>query len=297
MAGKGKRANEQYGLAGTAMNVGNLFWLFFLLTMMQPVLSRKLLELARGRALRNLETARGTKVIAMVHRQETMSFFGFPVLRYINIEDSEEILRVIKMTEPETPIDLILHTPGGLVLASTQIAHALSNRKAPVTVFVPHFAMSGGTLIALSATQIVMDENAVLGPVDPQIGEFPAASILRVIEQKSRNEIDDKTLILADIAEKAIVQLTHSLERLLKKRMEPDKARELAEILASGHFTHDYPLTYEELMTFGLPVSTNVPDDVYLFMRLFPQAKQTIPSVSSTPFPSPPPGRSGSRRG
>ena len=297
MAGKGKRVKEQYGLAGTAMNVGNLFWLFFLLTMMQPVLSRKLLELARGRALRNLETARGTKVIAMVHRQETMSFFGFPVLRYINIEDSEEILRVIKMTEPETPIDLILHTPGGLVLASTQIAHALSNRKAPVTVFVPHFAMSGGTLIALSATQIVMDENAVLGPVDPQIGEFPAASILRVIEQKSRNEIDDKTLILADIAEKAIVQLTHSLERLLKKRMEPDKARELAEILASGHFTHDYPLTYEELMTFGLPVSTNVPDDVYLFMRLFPQAKQTIPSVSSTPFPSPPPGRSGSRRG
>ncbi|MHB1606891.1 MAG: SDH family Clp fold serine proteinase [Leptospirales bacterium] len=279
------------------MNIGNLFWIFFLLTMMQPVLSRKLLEMARERALRNLETARGTKVIAMVHRQETMSFFGFPVLRYINIEDSEEILRVIKMTEPETPIDLILHTPGGLVLASTQIAHALSNRKAPVTVFVPHFAMSGGTLIALSATQIVMDENAVLGPVDPQIGEFPAASILRVIEQKSRNEIDDKTLILADVAEKAIVQLTHSLERLLKKRMEPEKAQELAGILASGHFTHDYPLTYEELKTFGLPVSTNVPDDVYLFMRLFPQAKQTIPSVSSTPFPSPPPGRSGNRYG
>ncbi len=273
------------------MSVGNLIWIFFLLTMMQPVLSRKLLELARQRALRNLETARGTKVIAMVHRQETMSFFGFPVLRYINIEDSEEILRAIKMTEPDTPIDLILHTPGGLVLASTQIAHALSNRKAPVTVFVPHFAMSGGTLIALSASQIVMDENAVLGPVDPQIGEFPAASILRVIEQKNRNDIDDKTLILADVAEKAIVQLTHSIERLLKKRMDPEKANELASILASGHFTHDYPLTYEELKTFNLPVSTNVPEDVYLFMRLFPQAKQTVPSVSYIPFPTPP-GRS-----
>ncbi len=277
------------------MSIGNLFWIFFLLTMMQPVISRKLLELARERALRNLETSRGTKVIAMVHRQETMSLFGFPVLRYINIEDSEEILRAIKMTEPETPLDLILHTPGGLVLASTQIAHALSNRKAPVTVFVPHFAMSGGTLIALSASQIVMDENAVLGPVDPQIGEFPAASILRVIEQKSRNEIDDKTLILADVAEKALVQLTHSIERLLRKRMDPDKAKELASVLSSGHFTHDYPLTYEELKTFNLPVSTNVPDDVYLFMRLFPQAKQTVPSVSYTPFPSPP-GRSGGGR-
>jgi|UniRef100_A0A7C3LUY9 ClpP class serine protease len=276
------------------MTLGNLFWLFFLLTMMQPLMARKFLEMARERALRHLETTRGTKVIAMVHRQETMNLLGFPLLRYINIEDSEEILRAIKMTDPETPIDLILHTPGGLVLASTQIAHALSNRKAPVTVFIPHFAMSGGTLIALSASRIVMDENAVLGPVDPQLGEFPAASILRVIEQKDRNEIDDKTLILADVAEKAIVQLRHSLERLLGKRMPPEKASQLAEVLSSGHFTHDYPLTYEELKSFDLPVSTDVPDDVYLFMRLFPQPKQAVPSVSYTPF-APPPGRSGGR--
>ncbi|MCL4461021.1 MAG: ATP-dependent Clp protease proteolytic subunit [Nitrospirae bacterium] len=276
------------------MSIGNLIWLFFLMTMMQPILARKFLEMARERALRHLETIRGTKVIAMVHRQETMSLFGFPVLRYINIEDSEEILRAIKMTDPDTPIDLILHTPGGLVLASTQIAHALSNRKAPVTVFVPHFAMSGGTLIALSASRIVMDENAMLGPVDPQLGEFPAASILRVVEQKNRNDIDDKTLIMADIAEKAILQLNHSLERLLTKRMPAEKARQLAGVLSSGHFTHDYPLTYEELLSFDLPVSTDVPDDVYLFMRLFPQPKQAIPSVSYTPF-APPPGRSGNR--
>ena len=276
------------------MSIGNLIWLFFLMTMMQPILARKFLEMARERALRHLETIRGTKVIAMVHRQETMSLFGFPVLRYINIEDSEEILRAIKVTDPDTPIDLILHTPGGLVLASTQIAHALSNRKAPVTVFVPHFAMSGGTLIALSASRIVMDENAMLGPVDPQLGEFPAASILRVVEQKNRNDIDDKTLIMADIAEKAILQLNHSLERLLTKRMPAEKARQLAGVLSSGHFTHDYPLTYEELLSFDLPVSTDVPDDVYLFMRLFPQPKQAIPSVSYTPF-APPPGRSGNR--
>jgi ClpP class serine protease len=275
------------------MSIGDLFWLFFLMTMMQPIMARKFLEMARERALRHLEETRGTKVIAMVHRQETMSLFGFPVLRYINIEDSEEILRAIKMTDPDTPIDLILHTPGGLVLASTQIAHALSNRKAPVTVFVPHFAMSGGTLIALSASRIVMDENAVLGPVDPQLGEFPAASILRVVEQKDRNDIDDKTLIMADIAEKAILQLNHSLERLLVKRMGPEKASQLAGVLSSGHFTHDYPLTYEELIKFDLPVSTDVPEDVYLFMRLFPQPKQAIPSVSYTPFS--PPGRSGQR--
>ena len=268
------------------MQLGNLIWLFFILMMIQPIMLRRMLEYARGQALRNLERSRGSRAIALVHRQETMNLLGFPILRYINVEDSEEILRAIKMTDPETPIDLIIHSPGGLVLAAMQIAHALANRKAPVTVFVPHFAMSGGTLIALSATQIVMDENAVLGPVDPQIGEFPAASILRVLERKSHDEIDDKTLILADVSEKAIRQLTDGVTALLSKRMPEEKARGLANLLATGHFTHDYPLTVEELRRFDIPISTEVPEEIYLFMRLFPQPKQMSPSVSYLPtFP------------
>jgi ClpP class serine protease len=68
-----------------------------------------------------------------------------------------------------SPIDLIIHTPGGLVLAAEEIARALQAHKAPVTVMVPHYAMSGGTRIALSAGQILMSPSAVLGPVDPQI--------------------------------------------------------------------------------------------------------------------------------
>ncbi len=268
------------------MQLGNLIWLFFILMMIQPIMSRRMLEYARSQALRNLERSRGSRAIALVHRQETMNLLGFPILRYINVEDSEEILRAIKMTDPETPIDLIIHSPGGLVLAAMQIAHALANRKAPVTVFVPHFAMSGGTLIALSASQIVMDENAVLGPVDPQIGEFPAASILRVLERKSHDEIDDKTLILADVSEKAIRQLTDGVTGLLSKRMPEEKARGLANLLATGHFTHDYPLTVEELRRFDIPISTEVPEEIYLFMRLFPQPKQMSPSVSYLPtFP------------
>jgi len=268
---------------GGFVNIGNLIWLFFIVMMMQPIMSRKMLEYAREQSLRNLERSRGTRAIALVHRQETMNLLGFPILRYINVEDSEEILRAIKMTDPDPPIDLIIHSPGGLVLASMHIAHALANRKAPVTVFVPHFAMSGGTLIALSASRIVMDENAVLGPVDPQIGEYPAASILKVLERKSRDEIDDKTLILADVAEKAIRQLTDGVTGLLSKRMEEGKARGLANLLATGHFTHDYPLTVEELKKFEIPVSTDVPEEIYLFMRLFPQPKQISPSVSYLP--------------
>ena len=102
-----------------------------------------------------------------------MSLLGFPIVRYIDINDSEQVLRAIHMTDPDVPIDLILHTPGGLVLAALQIARAIDRHKAKVTVFVPHYAMSGGTLIALAADEIVMCEHAVLGPVDPQLGRVP----------------------------------------------------------------------------------------------------------------------------
>jgi ClpP class serine protease len=105
------------------------------------------------------------------------------------------------------PLDIILHTPGGLVLAALQIARAIGDHKAKVTVFVPHYAMSGGTLIALAADEIVMSRYAVLGPVDPQLGQSPAASILKVVEQKPIAEIDDDTLVKADIARKAIAQV------------------------------------------------------------------------------------------
>lgn len=122
---------------------------------------------------------RGARVIVMIHRQEALALLGIPLFRYINIGDAEELLRAVRMTPPDRPIDLILHTPDGLVLASEQIARALCNHPAKVTVFVPHYAMSGGTLIALAADEIVMDPHAVLGPGDPQLGEYRAASILR----------------------------------------------------------------------------------------------------------------------
>src|SRR5882762_9513759 len=166
------------------MGIADIFWIYFVLMSLQPVISQRLLEWKRTDLLRRLEKQRGSRVIALVHRQETMSLLGFPIVRYINIEDSEQILRAIKLTDKDVPIDLIVHTPGGLVLAARQIAHALNNHPAKVTVFVPHYAMSGGSFIALAADEIVMDPNAVLGPVDPQLGEYPAGSIVKLPELK-----------------------------------------------------------------------------------------------------------------
>src|ERR1700726_5193667 len=139
-----------------AMTVGDLFWIFFMLSALQPVLRQRMLDAMRLRKIARLERTRNSRVILLIHRQETMRFLGFPLARYIDINDSENVLRAIQMTDDDVPLDMVLHTPGGLVLAALQIAQAVRDHKSKVTVFVPHYAMSGGPLIALAADEIVM---------------------------------------------------------------------------------------------------------------------------------------------
>jgi ClpP class serine protease len=267
------------------MDLISILWIFFIISALQPVIRQRLLEATRLRKLRQIEEQRRSRVIILIHRQETMSFLGFPLVRYIDINDSEAVLRAIKLTDANVPIDLVLHTPGGLVLAAEQIAQALRKHPAKVTVFVPHYAMSGGTLIALAADEIVMDDNAVLGPVDPQLGQQPAASILKVLERKAINEIDDTTLIMADIAEKAIRQVKATVIELVRERMDEERAEHLATMLATGVFTHDYPISIEEARALGLPVSTGLPASLYELMALYPQTAQRRPSVEYIPTP------------
>ena len=272
--------------------LSEFFWIFIIVTALQPIIKQKLLDASRLRLITRFEKQRGSRTIALVHRQETMAFLGFPIMKYIDVNDSEEVLRAIKLTDPSVPIDLIIHTPGGLVLAAAQIANALKRHSGKVTVFVPHYAMSGGTLIALAADEIVMDPNAVLGPVDPQLGQSPAASIMTVLERKNVNDIDDQTLILADVAHKALVQVETTVRDLLTERMPGDQAAALAKKLASGTWTHDYAITSEAARSLGLPISTDMPPEVYDFMRLFAQPTRTRPSVEYVPVPhrSNPPG-------
>jgi ClpP class serine protease len=147
--------------------------------------------------------------------------------------------------------------------------------------------MSGGTLIALAADEVVMDDNAVLGPVDPQIGQYPAVSILAVVNQKQPADVDDQTLILADIARKAIRQVQETVRRIACCHYSVEQAEKLAEELASGRWTHDYPISVEEAKSLGLNIATDLPREMYQLMSLYPQAQQRRPSVEFIPVPYP----------
>src|SRR5712671_5083491 len=236
------------------MSISDIFWLFFIFTALQPWLRQRMLEVMRTRKIAQLEGQRNSRVILMVHRQETMRLLGFPLMRYIDINDSEDVLRAIR------------------------------DHKSKVTVFVPHYAMSGGTLIALAADEIVMCRHSVLGPVDPQLGDQPAASLIKVVEQKPIAEIDDKTLIEADQARKSLNQVETFVRKMLEERM-GEKAGPLAHLLASGTWTHDYPITVGEAREMGLTVSTAMPNEVYELMGLYPQTAQRRPSVEYVPLP------------
>ncbi|WP_231881840.1 SDH family Clp fold serine proteinase [Anaerosporomusa subterranea] len=268
------------------ISITDILWIVFLLFTVTPMLQQRSIATRRLSLLRKIEQQRQSRVISLIHRQEAISLLGIPLSRYINVEDSEHILRAIRLTPDDMPLDLILHTPGGLVLASEQIARALQQHPAKITVFVPHYAMSGGTMIALAADEIVLDPNAVLGPVDPQLGQYPAASILKAVQQKSINRVDDNTLILADMAEKALRQVQEFVKSLLLDKLSEEKADALARTLSEGRWTHDYPITCEKLREMGLPTICNeMPLEVYELMELYPQPAQQRPSVQYIPLP------------
>ncbi|HEV7821079.1 MAG TPA: hypothetical protein VGO84_07845 [Burkholderiales bacterium] len=265
-----------------------MFWLLVIGYMLYAIFGAgDSTQTKRDGLLDQFQIERKSRVIAMIHRQDSRSILGVPVSSSIGIEDSEAILRAIRLTPDNQPIDLILHTPGGLVLAAEQIAKALVEHKGKVTVFIPHYAMSGGTLIALAADEIVMDRNAVLGPVDPQIGDVPAASILTVLKVKKPQHVSDETIMLADIAAKARIQVASFVAEILGKHLQSKKAQGLAVALSEGRWTHDYPITVEMAKQFGLNVSTDMPRIVYDLMDLYPQANTQRPSVMYVPLRGP----------
>lgn len=272
-------------------------WIFLILSSLQPVVQKHLLALSRRRMLAQIAARRDATVITLIHRQETLSLLGFPLMRHIDIDDAESVLKAIRGTPSGKTIEIILHTPGGLVLAASQIARALRDHDGRVVAVVPHYAMSGGTLIALAADEIAIDRHAALGPVDPQLGQYPAASLVEVASMPMQHQ--DQTLILADMGRKALRQVEVVVTELLERHSDPQRARDVARLLSQGTWTHDHPLMAPELARLGLPVRVGVPDEERALMDLYPQPRgreAAVEYVPGRPVPGLPPGREVPRR-
>lgn len=233
--------------------------------------------------LSRLQARRRSRVIALVHREEISPGYPFPYRGYIRQDDAEQVLAAIRATSPNKPLDIILHTPGGAILHALQIARAIKAHPGRKTVFVPHMAMSGGTLIALAADEIVMSEHAVLGPIDPQIAGVPAATWLKVVKQKPIAAVSDDTLILADVSEKVLDQMRRQACELMQGNYSHDGSCTISDLLASGKWSHDYPITPPEAKELGLHISTDMPPEVVEVTELLAATEHRKPSVHFTP--------------
>lgn len=251
---------------------------FLIFLLVWPVIRAQIVQGRRVAFIRKIERQRGARLITLIDRRRRTSVFGFSFQEYIDIEDAEEILRAIRLTPASMPIDLVIHTPGGIELAVEQIAYGLLSHPAKVTVFVPHFALSGGTMLALAADEIWMDRQAFLGRLDPQILGLPAVSIARINQRKAPKDIDDQTIALIDISEKALVQTRELVEKILLANNYPKKQiSKIVAILTEGRATHDEPITFNEAREMGLKVRAEIPQAISELLRLYPPRRGASP--------------------
>ncbi len=258
--------------------------IIFLYMLIYPQLQVRSARRRRLSKIREMERKWGTKILTMIHRKEAISMLGIPVYQFIDVEDAEEVLRGIREAE-DKPIDLIIHTPGGQLHASIQIARALKNHSARTRVFVPHYSMSGGTIIALAANEIIMDKDASLGPIDPQVGDFlrgvfPAPSWLHVARKKGL-EADDTTLMMSDVSEKALNFTRNMVNELLEGKFEDkEKQEQVIEKLTGGEMIHSEMISVEDARALGLPVSTGLPPEIHEFMKYYRAAGSNVEYIT-----------------
>lgn len=250
-----------------------------------PVAQQRLLLLRRTGSLERFARSRGSLALTLIARRETYRFFGLPLLRRDEFDSPEGALRRIARASNRTPIDLILHVGPEQSLAAEQIAHALIRHPARVTVFVPHQALGDGLLVALAADELVLDPNAVLGPVMPYAGPYPAVSVLTAVRDKTAERVDDRTLILADQARKARAQVQALVAELLTARNpELENVPELAAQLSGDGWTPQYPILIEEARRLGLRIKDEFPPELHNLLDLYDTATVRRPSCAVAPL-------------
>lgn len=85
-------------------------------------------------------------------------------------------------------LDLILHTPGGdLVATESLVDYLYSIFNYDIRVIVPQISMSAGTMIALSAKEIILGKHSNLGPIDPQMGGLACQAVLHEFEEAKKD--------------------------------------------------------------------------------------------------------------
>jgi hypothetical protein len=197
----------------------------------------------------------GAKTIAIIHDFDNPTAYDANKREYLSAREAFEVLAEIRSAGKDTPIDIILHTPGGDRFAGEMIATALKDRP-NTTAYVPYCAMSAGTMIALSTEKVVMGNFACLGPIDSQFAGFPADSFERLLKEKPIQHISDFWLMVSYYVEKDLKTARGRACELMNRKhfAEPD-ACALTDFLVSGDLPHSERIHRERAAELGVNVA------------------------------------------
>jgi len=145
--------------------------------------------------------------------------------------------------------DFVIHTLGGDLFSSVKIAKMIRDYPGNVNVMVPKYAMSGGTMIALGADSIEMDENASLGPVDPQIGglfsTYSSKAWKQILKVKGK-KADDKSI--------ATSLLAKQVDDMVRSEIENITGRKNIDFLFRGDVAHSMQFDKKFMRNNGFPI-------------------------------------------
>lgn len=109
--------------------------------------------------------------VVVANRKKPLLIMFYPVRSQIN-EEQIELLHAalnaggVKIAEPLSNLDILIHTIGGEPVAAYRLAQVIRDFAQEAIFLVPEFAYSGGTLICLSGNTILLGNHAVLSPID-----------------------------------------------------------------------------------------------------------------------------------
>lgn len=217
----------------------------------------------------------------------------------INDSDTNGLMTAFNGLDFTKGLDLILHTPGGEVAATESIINYIKSKFKDFRVIVPQLAMSGGTMIACSAKEIIMGNHSSLGPVDPQYNGIPAHGVIEEFNRAHEEiKLDPSKLAVwqfvlqkynpSFIGEciKAVAWSREILEQSLKDFMgkNPTEIKRISDELCdhSINLSHNRHLNKNKCKDIGLQI-VDLEDDSRLQDLILSYHHSIMITFSSTP--------------
>lgn len=167
-------------------------------------------------------------------------------------------------------IDIVIHTSGGNANMALAMAEIIHSHPGNVRCYIPNYAMSAGTIIALACNEVILGRNAFIGPIDVQISQnimmgtasYPA--LARLTREKPAERIEDVTFLSCYSGETYTQNFRRLYERILLKNYTQDEVGHVLDYLSMGDKPHGFMISCRTARENGIKLSEQeIPAEVY----------------------------------